>query len=367
MLSPVSPSIWQVQDSLSSTSSHLYSENDQTEDESEVFFSEGEGPGSVPDSKPCALGKDNSRTSGSPLTFVNQRGVSVENGRTGSPAYIGQTSASPKRIPTEGDLRFARKCSELCGYIRPLLELLNGLKTGRFEKGLSTFQQSTAMDRLRKILGVLQRPDLGEKYMGTLLQVEVMLKVWFPQVIIQHRDETSSLHNPIASVPPRWNQDQLHIPVKKRRLSWTDSDSQSSSSGKRFHEEERGQTLSDCSSWLSASETIDLEDDNATCANQKELIENGRKTDSLNMTSATGTPGKLSLLVIPHTARDGSHLGMQDCSVSSTTPISDLQVELEMGNEEEAIATQGHSKSVKGEGPERQVYSKSYPTAMSST
>lgn len=50
--------------------------------------------------------------------------------------------------------------------------------------------------------------------MGTLLQVEVMLKVWFPQVTPQHRDETSSLHNPIASVPPRWNQDQLHIPVK---------------------------------------------------------------------------------------------------------------------------------------------------------
>nr|XP_055076258.1 circadian associated repressor of transcription a [Misgurnus anguillicaudatus] len=365
MLSPVSPSIWQVQDSLSSTSSHLYSENDQTEDESEVFFSEGEGPGSVPDSKPCALGKESRRTSGSPLTFVNQRGVCVENGRTGSPAYICQTSASPKRIPTEGDLRFARKCSELRGYIRPLLELLNGLKTGRFEKGLNTFQQSTAMDRLRKILGVLQRPDLGEKYMGTLLQVEVMLKVWFPQVVPQHHDETSSLHNPIASVPPRWNQDQLHIPVKKRRLSWTDSDSQSSSSSKRFHEEERGQTLSDSSLWVSASETTssDLEDDNAMCANQKELIENSRKTDSLNMTSATGTPGKL----LPPADRDGSHLGMQDCSVSSTTPISDSQVELEMGNKEEAIATQGHSKSVKGEGQEKQVNSKSYPTAMSST
>jgi len=27
--------------------------------------------------------------------------------------------------------------------------------------GLSTFQQSVAMDRLRRIVGVLQKPDLG--------------------------------------------------------------------------------------------------------------------------------------------------------------------------------------------------------------
>lgn len=52
-----------------------------------------------------------------------------------------------------------------------------------------------------------------EKYMGTILQLEVLLKVWFPQVTPHHRDGTS-LHNPMASVQPRWNQDQLHIPVK---------------------------------------------------------------------------------------------------------------------------------------------------------
>lgn len=85
------------------------------------------------------------------------------------------------------------------------------------------------------------------------------------------------------------------------------------------------------------------------------------------MNCATGTPGIPSALVIPPAARDGSRLGTQDCSVSSTTPISDSPAELEIGNKEEAIATQGHSKSVKGEVPEKQVNSKSYPTAMSST
>lgn len=105
------------------------------------------------------------------------------------------------------------QCSELQGYLRPLLELLNGLKTGRFDKGmthasvdnitlqpsvvpsvvskscyvcttglgwvkapnhhsvtnysfawlagLNTFQQSVAMDRLQRIVGVLQKPHLG--------------------------------------------------------------------------------------------------------------------------------------------------------------------------------------------------------------
>lgn len=53
-----------------------------------------------------------------------------------------------------------------------------------------------------------------DKYMGTILQLEVLLKAWFPQVMPQHHDGTSSLNNPMARVQPRWNQDQLHIPVK---------------------------------------------------------------------------------------------------------------------------------------------------------
>nr|XP_015224288.1 PREDICTED: U4/U6 small nuclear ribonucleoprotein Prp3 [Lepisosteus oculatus] len=36
---------------------------------------------------------------------------------------------------TEGDLLFAQKCAELQGFVRPLLELLNGLKRGRYDRG----------------------------------------------------------------------------------------------------------------------------------------------------------------------------------------------------------------------------------------
>lgn len=347
MLSPGSPSKWQTQDSLSSTPSLMYSESEQTEDESEVFSSESEAAG-VP--KPLSLANGSSPNSDSRLGFMKQRGNNVVNGQTG------QTSAPSERISTEGDLRFARKCSELNGYVRPLMELLNGLKTGRYEKGLSSFQQSVAMDRLRRIVGVLQKPDLGEKYMGTLLQLEMMLKVWFPQVRPLHRDGTSSLHSLMANLPPRWNQDQLHIPVKKRRLSWSDSDSQGSSSSKRFLEDDRGPSPSDTSSWLSSSETTssELEDDSIICMHKKnektsksKLVENAHLTISLKETFGTAT-GRPPPLIIPLSATGGSVLGTQDCSVSSTTPTSDL--------------TGSGNESVKAEGPKKQVIRKSHRT-----
>ncbi|XP_008841969.1 circadian-associated transcriptional repressor isoform X2 [Nannospalax galili] len=95
---------------------------------------------------------------------------------------------------TEGDLLFAQKCKELQGFIRPLTDLLNGLKMGRFERGLSSFQQSVAMDRIQRIVGVLQKPEMGERYLGTLLQVEGMLKTWFPHIAAQKSSLGGSKH-----------------------------------------------------------------------------------------------------------------------------------------------------------------------------
>ncbi len=113
MLSPGSPFKWQVQDSLSSTSSLLYSESDQTEDELEVFSYESEAAGVVPDPKTSSVANRSSQNSKSPFTFVNQR--SGKNGQTGcisaSPAYTGPRSTSSERFPTEGNLRFACKVS----------------------------------------------------------------------------------------------------------------------------------------------------------------------------------------------------------------------------------------------------------------
>ncbi|MBN3284605.1 CIART protein, partial [Polyodon spathula] len=91
------------------------------------------------------------------------------------------------------DEMFAHKCLELQCYIQPLSSILIGLRSGRYSKGLSSFQESVAMDRIQRIMGVLQNPHMGERYIKILLQVEVMLKNWFPAVQVTNdtKDETT--------------------------------------------------------------------------------------------------------------------------------------------------------------------------------
>lgn len=60
-----------------------------------------------------------------------------------------------------------------------------------------------------------------EKYLNTLLQVEVMLKLWFPQIHAQAASAAAApsaapLHNAPRSLPPHKHRDQSHIPVKVR-------------------------------------------------------------------------------------------------------------------------------------------------------
>uniref|UniRef100_A0A8C7CR84 Circadian-associated transcriptional repressor n=1 Tax=Oncorhynchus kisutch TaxID=8019 RepID=A0A8C7CR84_ONCKI len=150
------------------------------------------------------------------------RGSEVNGGHPRVTAERQRTSET-EREKTEGDLLFAQKCAELQGFVRPLLELLNGLKGGRFDRGLSSFQQSAAMDRIQRIVGVLRRPSIGEKYMNTLLQVETMLKMWFPQVSPLAPPTAPTLFPPHlsprdspSSTPPHRHRDQSHIPVKVR-------------------------------------------------------------------------------------------------------------------------------------------------------
>uniref|UniRef100_A0A8C5QEG4 Circadian associated repressor of transcription n=1 Tax=Leptobrachium leishanense TaxID=445787 RepID=A0A8C5QEG4_9ANUR len=136
-------------------------------------------------------------------TFSNRNGdeplkhcVCQEEANHGAPHGLKRQRTPEAALPTEwwknrqqqacpvseGDRIFAQKCQELQGFIKPLTDLLNGLKKGRYERGLSSFQQSVAMDRIQRIIGVLQKPQMGERYLGTLLQVEMMLKIWFPSV-----------------------------------------------------------------------------------------------------------------------------------------------------------------------------------------
>ncbi|XP_051012845.1 circadian-associated transcriptional repressor [Acomys russatus] len=144
-----------------------------------------------------------------------------------------EPSPDTRACTTEGDLLFAQKCEELQGFIRPLTDLLNGLKMGRFDRGLSSFQQSVAMDRIQRIVGVLRKPRMGERYLGTLLQVEGMLKTWFPHIAAQKTSLGSGGHQPHKHIPSshsdlpvscplveKMGQTQLGHLVLKPKASW---------------------------------------------------------------------------------------------------------------------------------------------------
>ncbi|XP_041650934.1 circadian-associated transcriptional repressor [Cheilinus undulatus] len=98
-----------------------------------------------------------------------------------------------------------RKCMELQCYIHPLSLILNGLRSGRYRERLSSFQESVAMDRIQRIMGVLQNPCMGEKYITIILKMEEMLKSWFPNVKLQDQ-----LADP---------QTEEAVPTKKLKLS----------------------------------------------------------------------------------------------------------------------------------------------------
>ncbi|XP_062402539.1 uncharacterized protein LOC134093499 [Sardina pilchardus] len=96
--------------------------------------------------------------------------------------------------PSDRDRLFASKCMELQSYIPPLSSILNGLRLGRYRERLSSFQESVAMDRIQRIMGVLQNPHMGERYVNIILKVEEMLKSWFPHIRpVQHADKHTSV------------------------------------------------------------------------------------------------------------------------------------------------------------------------------
>ncbi|KAJ8383773.1 hypothetical protein AAFF_G00214600 [Aldrovandia affinis] len=230
-------------DSLCSSDSFLFSDTDHTEDDADVFLSEGNSRGGQPGRAFYCLDRAGTGSPGSQCAcdgFGDQEGSSqIKSGRMercpSNASYSALVSSSSgvkmesereggRTAQTEGDHLFAQKCAELQGFVRPLLELLNGLRKGRFDRGLSSFQQSVAMDRIQRIVGVLQKPTIGGKHLHTLLQVEMMLKLWFPQ-ISPHAPSTNDPSATGCHTPPHKHKDQLHIPVKKRRLSWSDTDS----------------------------------------------------------------------------------------------------------------------------------------------
>ncbi|XP_040045037.2 circadian associated repressor of transcription a [Gasterosteus aculeatus] len=256
-----SASKWPSYDSLSSASSHLLSESEHTEDEADVF-SEGEGDSGT---RKSVAGDHSVTLPGKYLDFPVRSDRLSSRSKVDQPARCHDDAKRPdpvsprgvatlsSSLATPGDLAFAQKCADLRRFICPLLELLHGLKTGRFDKGLSSFQQSVAIDRLQRILGVLQRPEMGEKYLHNLLQIEIMLKIWFPQVVCQSTH--IPIHTTTPSLRPHWCQNQLHMPVKKRKLSWSDQNDHSKVPTKQKHHKhgKHGMPLDTVSSCLPGS------------------------------------------------------------------------------------------------------------------
>lgn len=59
------------------------------------------------------------------------------------------------------------------------------------------------MDRIQRIMGVLQNPGLGDKYIHILLKMEVMLKSWFPQVKLLEQPPATQTEDSVPTKKPK--------------------------------------------------------------------------------------------------------------------------------------------------------------------
>ena len=58
----------------------------------------------------------------------------------------------------------------------------------------------------------------SEKYLQNLMQIEVLLRMWFPQKAFKPTDTPKQTTIPIRT--PHWRQNQLHMPVKVSLLPY---------------------------------------------------------------------------------------------------------------------------------------------------
>ncbi|TDH17477.1 hypothetical protein EPR50_G00008730 [Perca flavescens] len=94
----------------------------------------------------------------------------------------GSVGLCEKTQPDAGNELFSQKCVELRCYLQPLSAILRGLRAGRYSERLSSFQESVAMDRIQRIMGVLQNPNTGGRFLSIILKIEEMLQSWFPHI-----------------------------------------------------------------------------------------------------------------------------------------------------------------------------------------
>ncbi|XP_026175403.1 circadian-associated transcriptional repressor-like isoform X2 [Mastacembelus armatus] len=144
-------------------------------------------------------------------SFGNEQTRPVESKRHSSRKRAhgpGLDRVCEKPPPDSGNELFSLKCVELQCYIQPLSSILRALRSGRYSERLSSFQESVAMDRIQRIMGVLQNPNMGGHFLNIIMKIEVMLQSWFPH-IKSHRPQTDGStpakkqkHHCSASPPP---------------------------------------------------------------------------------------------------------------------------------------------------------------------
>lgn len=163
-------------DSLSSSDSLLFSDSEQAEDDADVFLTDGSsssviigGIGRAAAKGDRSLESPASQWTCDGFTDKEEEEESYTSGRGRKEPHRNLGNATRQAPKSEGDLLFAHKvrtaeqvdgnekddrlmlatciskpglidpfscqCAELQGFVRPLLELLNGLKTGRFDRG----------------------------------------------------------------------------------------------------------------------------------------------------------------------------------------------------------------------------------------
>ncbi|XP_068430333.1 uncharacterized protein [Clinocottus analis] len=91
---------------------------------------------------------------------------------------------------------FSQKRAELQHYVWPLSSILRGLRSGRYSDRLSSFQERVAMDRIQRLMGVLQNPHISGHFLSIILKIEAMLQSWFPHI---RPDPTQTGCGPSAS------------------------------------------------------------------------------------------------------------------------------------------------------------------------
>ncbi|XP_072290581.1 circadian-associated transcriptional repressor [Eucyclogobius newberryi] len=152
------------------------------------------------------LESDHEEQDGEPEDRRKQMSPGQASPRSPQQALKRQHSAQTCQLPpstSQTGQRFSQKCAELQCYIHPLALILNGLRSGRYRERLSTFQESVAMDRIQRIMGVLQNPCLGDKYINIILKMEEMLKSWFPQVKLPELPPVVQTEDAVPSKKPK--------------------------------------------------------------------------------------------------------------------------------------------------------------------